>query len=165
MGGSGMRIEDAIIEAGLKQKIKMSHLYKPATHCKDNPDTGVNGEMDPRAKSVIKDCAIMAECYLPVEVFCRLKNPIASIRGNMNDVELKEFAKDVNEGNKQYARVLYTMIFDYKKPEKSDNKKKPEQIADVYGDYTSLMSRKAPIGRNKTYDFEDVLSVLEGLLL
>jgi hypothetical protein len=164
MDGFGMNLEDAIIEAGLKQKIKMAQLYKPANHCKDNPDTGIEGDINNMAKAVIKDCALMATIYLPVEVFSRLENPIESIKGKIKADNIKVFAKEVSQGDKVYTRVLYTMIFDYKKPEEQTTEK-PKNVMDVYGDYTKLVNRNTPQGRNKTYSFPDVVAVLEGLLL
>ena len=56
------------------------------------------------------------------------------------------------------------MIFDYNKM--SDSKKlKPRQIEDVYGDYADLDARSTTMGGRKSYEFTDVVSVLEALLL
>ena len=158
-----MKLEDAIIEEGLKQKVEMAQLYKPATLCNESPTTGLQVENE-NVVFVIRDCAFMAKLYLPVEIFCRLEDPINSLRCKMNSTELKEFAKEVTEGVNVYKRVLYTMIFDYKPPVEQ-KRKKPEQIADVYGDYGELVNRCIPSGRQKTYEFTEVLAIWEVLFL
>jgi hypothetical protein len=155
-----MKLEEVIIKAGIDQKVKIAKLYKPAVHCSSNPDTGVNGEVDPRALNVIKDCAIMTSMYLPIDVFSKLKDPIGSIKG-VDDITIKEFAKKVSD-NEENSRLLYSMIFEYVEPI-ANPKANPQQLADVYGDYTSLVNRKLPM-RKLSYDFEAVVNVLKELL-
>ena len=154
-----MKVEDAIIQIGIKQKIKIANLWKPANMCYENPTTGLETKQK-QVEFVIKDCALMAKAYLPVEVFCKLKNPIEHLRGNITNIEIKEFATEISNGNIP-KRVLYSIIFDYKKNETP----KPLKLADdVYGDYGDMNSRSA-IGGNKSYEFTEVVSVLEKLLL
>ena len=158
-----MKLEDAIIQIGIKQKIKIAKLFKPANMCYDNPSTGLEIKQKP-VEFVIKDCALMAKTYIPVEVFCKIENPITHLRGNITDIEIKQFATEVAEGIDVSKRVLYSMIFDYNKM--SDSKKlKPRQIEDVYGDYADLDARSTTIGGKKSYEFTDVVSVLGALLL
>ncbi len=158
-----MNIEEAIIQIGIKQKIKIAQLYKPAHTCYDKPTTGIelkkaNSEM------VIKDCANMAKSYLPVEVFCRTDNPIKHLRGNVTAMDIKQFATEVTEGDKVQYRVLYSMIFDYHTVKDDSRKKDLSKMGDVYGDYTELQFRTA-MGGQKSYNFSEVVSVLEALLL
>lgn len=157
-----MIIEEAIIKAGIEAKIKIAQLWKPANACFENPETGVEIK-HATVKHVIKDCALMAKSYIPVEVFCELEDPIGLLRGNINAMELKQFATEVAEGKMGNKRVLYSMIFDYRRPEAV--KVKPRNIEDVYGDYTKLEARTTAIGAGKSYTYTDVISILEGLLL
>lgn len=158
-----MKLEDAIIKVGLIQKVEMAKLYKPANTCYDNPSTGIEVENE-SVVYVIRDCALMAKLYLPIEIFCRLKDPITNLKGKMKATEIKEFAKEVSEGANVYKRVLYTMIFDYKAPVEQIPKKIKQQ-GDIYGDYSELIARCVPTDRQKTYEFAEVVTVLEGLLV
>ncbi len=156
-----MIIEEDIIKVGMEAKIKISQLWKPANACFENPDTGLEIK-HATVKHVIKDCALMAKSYIPVEVFCKLKDPIGLIRGNIDAIELKQFATQVSDGKMVNKRVLYSMIFDYRKPETV--KVKPRNIEDVYGDFTKL-GAASTIGAVKSYTYTEVVLVLEGLLL
>ena len=157
-----MKLEDAIIRVGIAQKIRLAQLFKPANICYDNPSTGIEIKQ-PTVEHVIKDCALMAKSYVPIEVFCRIDNPIKNLRGNITDIEIKQFATEVAEGKNIEKRVLYSMIFDYNKM--TSDSPKPRQIEDVYGDFTDLAARSATMGGRKSYEFTEVVSVLEALLL
>jgi len=157
-----MKLEDAIIRVGIAQKIRIAQLFKPANICYDNPSTGIEIKQ-PTVEHVIKDCALMAKSYVPIEVFCKIDNPIKNLRGNITDIEIKQFATEVAEGTNIEKRVLYSMIFDYNKM--TSDPKKPRQIEDVYGDFTDLSARSVTMGGRKSYEFTEVVSVLEALLL
>ena len=157
-----MKLEEAIIKIGIAQKIKIAQLFKPANICYNNPSTGIEIKQ-PTVEHVIKDCALMAKSYIPIEVFCKIDNPIKSLRGNITNIEIKQFATEVSEGNNIEKRVLYSMIFDYNKM--SSDSKKPRQIEDIYGDFSDLMARSVAMGGRKSYEFTEVVSVLEALLL
>lgn len=155
-----MIIEEAIIKAGMEAKLKIAQLWKPANACFENPDTGVEIK-HPTVRHVIKDCASMAKSYIPIEVFCGLEDPIGLIKGNINEMELKQFATEVADGKMGHKRVLYSMIFDYRNTE---TVKVSRNIEDVYGDYTKLESHTTAVGSSKSYIYADVISILEGLL-
>ncbi len=158
-----MKIEQAIIDIGMKQKIKIAQLWKPANACYENPEIGIEIK-HATVKHVIKDCALMAKSYIPIEVFCKIENPITNLCGKVKDIELKEFATEVADGKNVNKRVLYSMIFDYKKLPDAP-KVKPKEIEDVYGDYAQLTARTSMNGAAKSYNYTEVISVLEALLL
>ena len=159
-----MTLEDTIIELGLSQKVKIAELFKPAAFFYENPETDIEYKKDV-AKAVVKDCCLMAKQYLPIEIFSSLTNPISNLRGKVNGIAIKEFAKGVDKGDVHYKRVLYSMLFSYMEPSVNDTHKNPQHESDIYGDYEKLTNRNVPTNQQKSYKFADVVGVLNGLLL
>ena len=158
------KLEDIIIDIGLSQKVKIAQLYIPSAKCAEDPTIGIEIKNE-NAKYVIEDCAIMANKYLPIEVFLHLENPIKSLKGKIDSKALNVFAKDVSN-NVIVSRLLYKCIYEFYVPTTPKSEiKKPTQLADIYGDYTEIENRENTQTNNSlSYEYSEVLKVLEKIL-
>jgi hypothetical protein len=107
-----MKIYEAIISIGQSEKIEISHLYAPAAHAAEHPDTDVK-ILNNAAYYVIRDMAKTTREYLPLDVFKRIPEAMGKLKtsGKINLEVLQEFANAI-DGNSRGAKTLYLIMLD-----------------------------------------------------
>lgn len=128
-----MTLEETIIQ---NSQVKEAKLYGPSKKAMDNPANGVT-VVNPAAPLVIKDCAAMANRYIPHYVFGTYANPFGALNKKVDLEQIKDFvtraASDIATGQ------LLCLILD-----KGSNIATVSQVNapattsdDPYGDYGS----------------------------
>ena len=134
-----MKFIDLILQ---NSQIKEAKLYGPSKKAAERPETGVTIQT-PAAFHVIKDCATLANKYLPHFVFGHYANPFEVLKGKFTRADITEF---VNEANSDI--VLHQLLalilgkIDKTAPQLQSPISTPVVIStinasDPYGDYES----------------------------
>jgi len=71
-------------------KTKEGKLLGPSKKCVDKPDNGIT-IIKPAAYHVIKDCAVIANKYVPLYVFGTYANPFRELAGKFSVAVIKDF--------------------------------------------------------------------------
>lgn len=74
----------------LNSVAKEGKLLGPSKKCVDKPDNGIT-VTNPAAYHVIKDCAIIANKYIPLYVFGTYANPFKQLAGKFTAAIIKDF--------------------------------------------------------------------------
>ena len=82
-----MNFIDQIIQ---NSQVKEAKLYGPSKKAADRPETGITIQT-PAAFHVIKDCATLANKYLPHYVFGTYANPFEVLKGKFKREDIQEF--------------------------------------------------------------------------
>jgi hypothetical protein len=131
-----MNFIDKIIQ---NSQVKEAKLYGPSKRAAERPETGVT-ITNPAAFHVIKDCATLANKYLPHYVFGSYANPFEVLKGKFTKPEIEEFVSAA------MADIVYHQLLTLilSKINKSDNVPAVSITAasvansnDPYGDYDS----------------------------
>jgi len=131
-----MKFIDVIFE---NSQIKEAKLYGPSKKAAERPETGIIIQT-PAAFHVIKDCAILANKYLPHFVFGHYANPFEVLKGKLTRSDIIEF---VNEANSDIVLHQLLMLI-LAKTDKSITAQQQQPIisntasTDPYGDYESF---------------------------
>ena len=131
-----MKFIDVIFE---NSQIKEAKLNGPSKKAAERPETGITIQT-PAAFHVIKDCATLANKYLPHFVFGHYANPFEVLKGKLTRTDIIEF---VNEANSDivYHQLLMLILA---KLDKSVLLPAPiiagNISSDPYGDYESYIS-------------------------
>ena len=124
-----MNFIDAIIQ---NSQVREARLYQPSKKAMENPETGVVIQ-NPSAFHVIKDCATLANKYLPHYIFGLYANPFEVLKGKVLYNDVVEFVKAAMS-DVVMNQLLILML--------EKIKKSPVQIYtssnDPYGDYESF---------------------------
>jgi len=124
-----MNFIDAIIQ---NSQVREARLYQPSKKAMENPETGVVIQ-NPSAFHVIKDCATLANKYLPHYIFGLYANPFEVLKGKVLYNDVVEFVKAAMS-DVVMNQLLILML--------EKIKKSPVQIHtssnDPYGDYESF---------------------------
>ena len=71
-------------------KVREGKLLGPSKKCADKPDNGIT-VVKPAAYHVIKDCAVIANKYVPLYVFGTYANPFRELSGKFTTTVIKDF--------------------------------------------------------------------------
>jgi hypothetical protein len=82
-----MNFIDQIIQ---NSQVKEAKLFGPSKKAADRPETGITIQT-PAAFHVIKDCATLANKYLPHYVFGTYANPFEVLKGKFKREDIQEF--------------------------------------------------------------------------
>jgi len=134
-----MKFIDQILQ---NSQIKEAKLYGPSKKAAERPETGITIQT-PAAFHVIKDCATLANKYLPHFVFGHYANPFEVLKGKFTESDIIEF---VNEANSDI--VLHQLLalilgkIDMTMPHLSQKQTSASitittNALDPYGDYES----------------------------
>jgi len=127
-----------------ESKSKEAKLLRAAKKAVKEPDTGVK-ILKKSAYYVIRDCAKIAELYLPHLIYSQIKNPIQMLEGVFSRSEVSGF---VSRAKKDLVtnQLLNLIVLDIKKQNLLESATTaPPQILefedveedDIYGDYDS----------------------------
>jgi hypothetical protein len=150
-----MKFIDTIIQVS---QLKEAKLFGPSKKASERPETGITIQT-PSAFHVIKDCATIANRYLPLFVFGHYANPFEALRGKFEKADIVDF---VNESKNDIVLFqLLTLILDKIKKTSMHVESAPAALqiddtaADPYGDY-EVFSTTLP----STSPQVDVISLL-----
>lgn len=87
-----MKFIDLILQ---NSQIKEAKLYGPSKKASERPETGITIQ-NTSAFHVIKDCATLANKYLPHYVFGHYANPFEVLKGKFTQADIKEFVLEAN---------------------------------------------------------------------
>jgi hypothetical protein len=94
------------VEVILKNsQIKEAKLFGPSKKASESPETGVVIQ-NPAAYHVIKDCATLANKYLPHYVFGHYANPFEVLKGKFTKLDVTEFIEKANSDIVLYQLLL-----------------------------------------------------------
>jgi hypothetical protein len=133
-----MKFIDQILQ---NSQIKEAKLYGPSKKAAERPETGVTIQ-SPAAFHVIKDCATLANKYLPHFVFGHYANPFEVLKGKFTRDDITEFVTEANSDivlNQLLALIIGKINITL--PHLSQTPATPVIIntssSDPYGDYES----------------------------
>ena len=121
--------------------VKESKLYAPSKKASINPDTGVT-ILNKSAYHVIKDCATIANRYLPIFVFGQYPDPFKALNGKFKRNEIQEFIASANS-DFVHDQLLTIILSKIGKNLENDKEEVPVQKSytvnenDPYGEYGS----------------------------
>jgi len=135
-----MKFIDLILQ---NSQIKEAKLYGPSKKAAERPETGITIQT-PAAFHVIKDCATLANKYLPHFVFGHYANPFEVLKNKFTKADIVEF---VNEANSDIVLHQLLSLILYKIDKSLPHLTRVEPVAittiatsnsaDPYGDYES----------------------------
>lgn len=126
-------------------KIKERNLLKFANIAMNKPDTGVEIK-NKSAYYVIRDCATLANDYIPHKCYASLHDPIGSLVGKFSTSDIQDFVSRAaqHEHTQQLLSIIFTDIYkreadDWTPPVAPE----PEELEidadadhdDIYGEY------------------------------
>jgi len=136
-----MKFIDLILQ---NSQIKEAKLYGPSKKAAERPETGVTIQT-PAAFHVIKDCATLANKYLPHFVFGHYANPFEVLKGKFTQADITEFVREANSDIvlHQLLSLILSKI-DKNMPQLTQSPTTPTIIdtssTDPYGEYESYSS-------------------------
>jgi hypothetical protein len=151
-----MKFIDQILS---NSQIKEAKLYGPSKKAAERPETGITIQT-PAAFHVIKDCATLANKYLPHFVFGHYANPFQVLKGKFTKADIIEFVTEASSDIVMYqllvlvvGKVESTMPQLKASITSVDTSSFIGTSADPYGDYESYTS--APVVQQ-----QDTVSIL-----
>lgn len=84
-----MRFIDIILQ---NSQAKEAKLYGPSKKASDSPETGIVIQ-NPSAYHVIKDCATLANKYIPHYVYGLYANPFEALKNKFTRADIEEFVR------------------------------------------------------------------------
>jgi hypothetical protein len=97
-----MKFIDIILQ---NSQAKEAKLYGPSKKASEKPETGVVIQ-NPSAFHVIKDCATLANKYLPHYIFGLYANPFEVLKGKFTKASVEEFVQSANSDIVQYQLLV-----------------------------------------------------------
>jgi len=144
-------------------QVKEAKLYGPSKKAAERPETGITIQT-PAAFHVIKDCATLANKYLPHYVFGTYANPFEVLKGKFKQEDIQEFVTAAMADivlNQLMTLILekirkspYTPAATPITPVESSNS------ADPYGDYEAS---NTPVQVSKQLDPVSILCTAFGV--
>ena len=123
-----MNFIDAIIQ---NSQVREARLYQPSKKAMENPETGVVIQ-NPSAFHVIKDCATLANKYLPHYIFGLYANPFEVLKNKFEYTAVVEFVKAALSD-----MVLHQLMLLITEKIKKSSSTLGGADSDPYGDYES----------------------------
>jgi hypothetical protein len=159
-----MKFIDLILQ---NSQIKEAKLYGPSKKAAERPETGITIQV-PSAFHVIKDCATLANKYLPHFVFGHYANPFEVLKNKFTRSDIQEFVTEANSDIVMYQ--LLALILEKIKKNTSIATTLPviEAVShtvnplDPYGEYDSYVSPTTT--PNNTLDPVSLLCVAFGVI-
>jgi hypothetical protein len=138
-----MNFEKTILSTS---KIPQRNLLKPSSIAMVKPDTGVEVKKK-SAYYVIRDCASIANEYIPHKCYSSIANPIATLEGKFTKADIIDFVARTKK-NKHTRQLMFIIFSDIYKVEADQWEPPVEPISsealeidadatgeDIYGDY------------------------------
>ena len=144
-----MKFVDILLQ---NSQAKEAKLYGPSKKASEKPETGIVIQ-NPSAFHVIKDCATMANKYLPHFVFGLYANPLEVLKGKFTRTDIEEFVSSANSDVSMY-QLLILILEKAKKYTQNDTELVSAPITNIsagdpYGEYESYT---APANTSKSID-------------
>ena len=146
-----MKFIDQILQ---NSQIKEAKLYGPSKKAAERPETGITIQT-PAAFHVIKDCATLANKYLPHFVFGHYANPFEVLKGKFTREDIAEFVSEANSDivlNQLLALIVGKINLTL--PQLAQTPSTPVSTttssSDPYGDYESYGDITPPIATQDT---------------
>jgi hypothetical protein len=146
-----MKFIDQILQ---NSQIKEAKLYGPSKKAAERPETGVTIQT-PAAFHVIKDCATLANKYLPHFVFGHYANPFEVLKGKFTRDDITEFVNEANSDivlNQLLALIVSKINMSF--PHLSQTTPVPIAInigtSDPYGEYESYSDISPIVNQDNT---------------
>ena len=145
-----MKFIDLILQ---NSQIKEAKLYGPSKKAAERPETGITIQT-PAAFHVIKDCATLANKYLPHFVFGHYANPFEALKGKFTRADIAEFVNEASSDIVSYQLLsLILSKVDKSFPSLHQSTSTTTNTAydmstDPYGDYesyTQVTTTAAPL--------------------
>jgi polygalacturonase len=119
--------------------VKEAKLYNASKKASENPDTGITIQTK-SAYHVIKDCARIANLYLPIYIFGRYNDPFESLKGKFTRKDIEEFLNSCTNSNLANYQLYQLILEKIKQNSKIEEPKEVVVVAEVnpddpYGDY------------------------------
>lgn len=136
-----MKFIDIILQ---NSQAKEAKLYGPSKKASEKPETGIVIQ-NPSAFHVIKDCATLANKYLPHYVFGLYANPFEVLKGKFSKADVVEFVQSANSDIVLYQLLTLileksrTVIGDYNTAETVPSAIPTATSSDPYGEYESYV--------------------------
>jgi len=146
-----MKFIDVILQ---NSQAKEAKLYGPSKKASEKPETGVVIQ-NPSAFHVIKDCATLANKYLPHYVFGLYANPFEVLKGKFIRADVEEFVQSANSDIVQYQLLVLILKKAQQLIGEPSNSAEPISVntntssSDPYGEYESYTQ---PVNTAKTMD-------------
>jgi hypothetical protein len=161
-----IKIYQYIIKAGHSEKIKYAQLVPAAITAAKTPETGIK-VINPIAKNVIQDLAIVSKKYLPLEIYDQLGDKALSKIKKLNPTadDLQEFALLIEDKDIVATSLYRTMAshagidLDESEDFEFDYEIDP---SNVYGNYSAAATE---ISTAKSTSTNDVQQILERIFL
>lgn len=138
-----MNFEKKILETS---NIPQRNLLHPSSVAMVKPDTGVEIKKK-SAYYVIRDCATIANEYIPLKCYSSISNPIAALKGVFSKADIIDFVARTKK-TASTKQLLYVIFSDIYKQEADGWTPPPEPLNtealqidadatgdDIYGDY------------------------------
>ena len=138
-----MNFEKKILETS---KIPQRKLLHPSSVAMVKPDTGVEIKKK-SAYYVIRDCATIANEYIPLKCYSSINNPISALKGVFSKADIIDFVARTKK-TASTKQLLYVIFSDIYKQEADGWTPPPEPLNaealqidadatgdDIYGDY------------------------------
>jgi len=155
-----MNFIDQIIQ---NSQVKEAKLFGPSKKAAERPETGITIQT-PAAFHVIKDCATLANKYLPHYVFGTYANPFEVLKGKFKREDIQEFVTAAMADivlNQLMILILEKIRKSPYMPEVSTTVSvEANNSADPYGDYESASTT---VQTNKQLDPVSLLCIAFGV--
>jgi len=155
-----MNFIDQIIQ---NSQVKEAKLFGPSKKAAERPETGITIQT-PAAFHVIKDCATLANKYLPHYVFGTYANPFEVLKGKFKRDDIQEFVTAAMADivlNQLMILILEKIRKSPYMPEVSTTVSvEANNSADPYGDYESASTT---VQTNKQLDPVSLLCIAFGV--
>lgn len=133
-----MKFIDIILQ---NSQAKEAKLYGPSRKASESPETGIVIQ-NPSAYHVIKDCATLANKYVPHYVFGLYANPFEVLKGKFTRSDVEEFVRNANSDIVLYQLLVLILEKTKKILPSTNNTPQPSTINtttvssdDPYGEY------------------------------
>jgi hypothetical protein len=150
-----MKFIDIILQ---NSQAKEAKLYGPSKKASDSPETGIVIQ-NPSAYHVIKDCATLANKYIPHYVYGLYANPFEALKNKFTKADIDEFVRSAASDLVQYQ--LLVLILDKVKTVVSNASAPVQSVAslsnsdDPYGEYE--YTTQQPVQQVKSVDTVSIL--------
>jgi len=129
-------------------KLQIAKLYSKALKASKQPLTGIEKTSNKYVEFVIRDCAKIANMYLPIMVYGSYDKPIDTLKGKFSKKDIIDVVgrSEKNIETRQLLKLVLSSVQKYQidgQLKTNDlivdhETKDPQEIDDVYGDYLNL---------------------------
>ena len=133
--------------------VKEARLYSAAKKAALNPEIGITIQ-NKAAYHVIKDCANITICYLPLYVFGNYTDPFKELYGKFTRADIQEFVNSTDESitSKQLLDIILSKLgkIEDTSPKQPTVPISVDESSDPYGDYGVREVVVAPTSNRST---------------